>query len=90
VTVDAALVVGHRTAGNLSRINALARRMIASGGQVLTSWDAWAAPDDTGRHAAGQAEPPVRPAVWPTPEVLRLINRCRMAAGLADRGPAGS
>lgn len=88
VTVDAALVVGHRTEGNLYRINALARRMIANGGPILTSWDAWAAADDTGRHADGQAEPPVRPSEWPTPEVLRLINQCRRAAGLADRSPA--
>jgi hypothetical protein len=54
---------------------------------VLTSWDAWNASDD--RHTNGIAEPPVRPTAWPTPEVLQLINHCRLAAGLAERCPPG-
>jgi len=87
VTVDAALLVGHRAEGNLDRINALTRQMITMGGPIITSWDAWAAPDDTGKHVAGLAVPPVRPGAWPTPEVLRLINQHRVAAGLAERGP---
>jgi hypothetical protein len=88
VTVDAALLVGHRAAGNLRRVNALARAMIASGGPVLTSWHAWAA-DDSASHQAGDlAAPSICPAVWPTPDVVRLINRCRVAAGFAERGPA--
>ena len=82
VTVDAGLIVGHRTDGNLERINALAREMLAGGGPVLTSWDAWVAPGD----AAGLVAALVRPPVWPTPEVLQLINQCRAAAGLAERG----
>lgn len=82
VTVDAGLITGHHTAGNLERINTLAREMIASGGPVLTSWDAWVALDN----AAGLVVPRVRPAVWPTPEILQLINQCRAAAGLAGRG----
>ncbi|HET7504605.1 MAG TPA: serine/threonine-protein kinase [Kofleriaceae bacterium] len=85
VTIDAALLVGLRTEGNLDRINALARQMFASGGPVFTSWDAWAAPDDTGRYVNGLAVPPARPAIWPTPEVLRWINECRATAGLAER-----
>jgi serine/threonine protein kinase len=85
VTVDAGLIVGHRTDGNLERINALAREMLAGGGPVLTSWDAWVAPGD----AAGLVAALVRPPVWPTPEVLQLINQCRAAAGLAERGPPG-
>jgi hypothetical protein len=84
VTVDAALIIGHRADGNLGRINALMRRMIANGGPVLTSWEAWTAPDDTDPRGALTAR--VRPAVWPTPEILRLINHYRVAAGLADRG----
>jgi hypothetical protein len=75
--------------------------MIISGGPVLTSWDAWTATDDDHRHANGSstgngarngngaAPPPVRPAAWPTPDVLRLINQCRVAAGLASRGEPG-
>ncbi|HEU4730881.1 MAG TPA: protein kinase [Kofleriaceae bacterium] len=85
VTVDAALLVGLRTEGNLDRVNALVRQMLASGGSVFTSWDAWAAPDDAGRYVNGRAVPPVRPAMWPTPEVLRRINECRATAGLAER-----
>jgi serine/threonine protein kinase len=85
ITIDAALLVGHRTSGNLARINALAREMIASGGPVITSWDAWTAPD--AGDPARAVPPPVRPAVWPTPEILGLINQCRIAAGLAERGP---
>lgn len=88
VTVDAALIIGHRAAGNLGRINALAREMIAAGGSLLTSWNAWTAPDGTGHQAGQLAAPPVRPPVWPTPEIVRLINECRVAAGLAERGPA--
>jgi len=34
-------------------------------------------------------EPPPRPAAWPTENVLRLINHCRVAAGLAERGQPG-
>jgi hypothetical protein len=86
ITIDAALIAGHRANGNLDQLNALARQMIERGGPVLTSWDAWAARDD--RHTNGVAEP-VRPAAWPTPEVLQLINHCRLAAGLAERNPAG-
>jgi hypothetical protein len=82
VTIDAALIIGHRTGGNLAKINALVREVIASGGPVLTSWDAWTAQTD----ATVLGAPPVRPLGWPTPEALRLINQCRAAAGLAGRG----
>jgi len=58
--------------------------MIARGGPVITSWDAWTAADD-GHRTSAISEPPVRPAGWPTPDVLRLINHCRVAAGLAER-----
>jgi hypothetical protein len=88
VTVDAALLVGHRAGGNLRRINALAREMIASGGVALTSWDAWTASDGTGHRTGDLEVPRVRPPGWPTPEIVQLINRCRVAAGLAERGPA--
>ena len=81
LTVDAALLLGHRAEGNLHRINALVRQMITSGSPVLTSWEAYAASDDAGTPAL----PRRRPVAWPTPEIMRLINRCRVAAGLAER-----
>ncbi|HEX8109256.1 MAG TPA: hypothetical protein VF516_16095, partial [Kofleriaceae bacterium] len=87
ITVDAALIAGHRANGNLDQLNALARQMIERGGPVLTSWDAWTASD--GRHTNGVAERPAHPAAWPTPEVLQLINHCRLAAGIAERSPPG-
>ena len=81
LTVDAALLLGHRAEGNLHRINALVRQMIASGSPVLTSWEAYAASDESGPPALPRRRPPA----WPTPEIMRLINRCRLAAGLAER-----
>jgi hypothetical protein len=89
VTIDAAMIAAHRGDGNLHRINALVRRMIAGGGPVLTSWDAWSTHEGADPPAANRAIAPVRPASWPTPEVLRLLNRCRQVAGLAERGAAG-
>jgi serine/threonine protein kinase len=87
ITVDAVLIAGHRANGNLDQLNALARQMIARGGPVITSWEAWTAADD--RQTNGLTEPPARLAAWPTPEVLQLINHCRLAAGLAERCPPG-
>jgi hypothetical protein len=81
LTIDAALLIGHRAEGNLARINSLVRQMITSGGSVLTSWDAYAASD----RGSALGAPRIRPAVWPTPEVVRVINQCRAAAGLAER-----
>jgi len=52
---------------------------------VLTSWDAWSIPNDNG-HPTGRNL--IRAAGWPTPDVLRLINVCRAAAGIAVRSPA--
>jgi hypothetical protein len=85
ITVDAALIAGYRANGNLDQLNALARQMIASGAPIVTSWDAWAAHDS---HESGDpTESLVRPEVWPTPDVLRLINYCRSSAGLPERAP---
>ncbi|HET7506211.1 MAG TPA: serine/threonine-protein kinase [Kofleriaceae bacterium] len=88
ITVDAALLIGHRAGGNLARINALARAMIAAGGPVLTSWDAWIATEGGGHPASAETERPVRPAAWPPPELVQLLNQCRATAGIAERGAA--
>ena len=85
VTVDAALLVAYRTEGQLARINALARELVTVSGRVITSWDAWTAPDGIGEHASDRASAPVRPPEWPTPDILRLINHCRSAAGVLIR-----
>lgn len=85
ITVDAALIAGYRANGNLDQLNALARQMIASGAPIVTSWDAWVAIDDD---QTSTGESPVRPATWPTADVLRLINHCRVAAGLPERAPS--
>jgi hypothetical protein len=76
VSPDAGLVVGVRAEGNLARIHALARQMLATGGAVLTSWDAWAADDQS----AG-----LRPRGWPTPSALALINTARADSGTPPR-----
>jgi hypothetical protein len=81
VSVDAALLAGHRAEGNLRRINAIARQMIAGGGRILTSWDAWSVPE-----TEDDGPRPARPALWPTSAAMKLINRCRIAAGLPERG----
>jgi type II secretory pathway predicted ATPase ExeA len=86
MTVDAALLIAHRAEGNLDRINGFARHMIATGRPVLTSWDAWTTSVDAGDPEQRVAAPVRRPAMWPTPQVLRLINQYRAAAGLAERG----
>jgi serine/threonine-protein kinase len=82
ITIDAALIAGHRANGNLDQLNSLARQMIATGAPVVTSWDAWIASDE---NQTARGEPPPRPVDWPTPDVLRLINHCRVAAGIAER-----
>jgi hypothetical protein len=82
VTIDAALMAGYHAGGSLEQLNAIARQMITTGGPVVTSWDAWNAAT-----ASRQGTPlsSVRPLLWPTPEVLHVINQCRVAAGIAER-----
>ncbi|HEY0190915.1 MAG TPA: serine/threonine-protein kinase [Kofleriaceae bacterium] len=86
ISVDAALLVAHRSEGQLARINALARELVAMDARVLTSWEAWSAPDGSGEPAPdGSGAPGARPDGWPTPEILEIINRCRAAAGVRIR-----
>jgi hypothetical protein len=61
ITVDAALIADHCASGSLGQLHAIARRMIAGGGPVIASWDAWTTADD-GHRTSAIAGPPVRPA----------------------------
>jgi type II secretory pathway predicted ATPase ExeA len=87
LTPDAALLIAHRSDGNLGRINCIAAAMLeaacAEGRSVLSSWDAWVAPAD----APAPLRLPVlrRPRNWPSPEVLEILNAQRRAAGIASR-----
>jgi len=85
---DAVLLLTRRSEGVLERINRLAENMLllAAGARqrTLTSWHAWAASDRVRwADAAAGAALPVRPAGWPPPEVVKVIDACRRGAGLA-------
>jgi hypothetical protein len=50
--------------------------------RTVCSWDAWTAPD---RERWADTRPsvlPRRPASWPPPEVVDVIDACRRAAGM--------
>jgi serine/threonine protein kinase len=85
ITPDAALLIAHRSGGNLQRINRLATTMLAAASReqraVLCSWDAWSACDDD----RGVAPAGPEPRDWPTPEVLEILNALRRVAGIATR-----
>jgi Protein kinase domain len=85
VTMDAAMLLGVRSSGNLRKLNALARRMLLSKPRaIFTSWEAAIATDDVSGEAALI---PQRPTAWPTPEILQLLNQARRSAGVAERSP---
>jgi type II secretory pathway predicted ATPase ExeA len=89
LTPDAGLLVAHRSAGNLARINRIAARMLAVAAAerrlLLSSWDAWVAPLDEAPVERTQPEP--RPRDWPSQEVLEILNAERHAAGIPPRHP---
>jgi hypothetical protein len=90
VTPDALLLVALRSEGALERVNRIAGNMLhlaaAERRRTLTSWHAWAAPEDErlgerpGERRA--AALPGRPARWPPPEVVDVLDACRRAAGM--------
>lgn len=84
-TPDALLLMAHRSRGNLAELNRLSQSMLGvavrQGRRVLDSWDAYSAMQEKAVRAAG------RPAVWPTPDVLSILNRYRQAAGVMPRRP---
>jgi hypothetical protein len=80
-TPDSILLVAHRSQGIPAAINRIAAQMLMNAAskarRVLDSWDAWSAID-----SANTAQI-ARPSLWPTSDVLSLLNRCRCAAGIA-------
>jgi hypothetical protein len=85
VTPDALLLLELRSGGALERVDCLAENMLllaaAEGRRVLSSWHAWTA-SDRERWAEGAPALPRRPAGWPPPEVVDVIDACRRAAGV--------
>jgi serine/threonine protein kinase len=84
---DAVLLLGLRAGGDLERVHRLAENMLVlaatEGTRTLSTWHAWAASDQE-RWADGATPPslPRRPAPWPPPEVVDVIDACRRGAGL--------
>lgn len=82
ISPDAALILHHRTRGNLVQAQHLASRMLelaaAQPARVLTSWHAWVATQPVGAPAPALSD-------WPTSEVLALLNAERSAAGIDPR-----
>jgi type II secretory pathway predicted ATPase ExeA len=100
VTPDALLLLALRSEGALERVNCIAENMLllaaAERRRTLCSWHAWTAPDRERWSASPGAALPGRPADWPPPEVVDVIDACRRGAGMppwprgavqrADRG----
>jgi type II secretory pathway predicted ATPase ExeA len=88
ITPDASTLIHHRCGGNLARINNLAGNMLRmaalDGRRVLPSWYAWMAP-------AAEGWTPERdmdlgkPHLWPTPDVLEVLNSYRRQFGVMQR-----
>jgi type II secretory pathway predicted ATPase ExeA len=85
VTPDALLLLELRSGGALERVNCIAENMLclaaAEGRRILSSWHAWSA-SDRERWAERRSALPRRPASWPPPEVVDVIDACRRAAGM--------
>jgi hypothetical protein len=86
VSPDAALLLALRSDGVLARIHCIAENMLvlaaAERRRTLVSWHAWAASDRERWDGRPAAALPRRPAPWPPPEVIDVIDACRRGAGL--------
>lgn len=86
VTPDAVLLLAHRAEGSLIRFNRLAQNMLQlaalTGKRLITSWEAWSAPDGIPDLRAMEGLIQQQPEIWPSPEVQVLLTRCREAAGM--------
>jgi type II secretory pathway predicted ATPase ExeA len=86
VSADALLLAALRSQGLPARLDCLAENMLllaaAARGHALTSWHAWAASDQERWAGRPAASLPRRPAGWPPPEVVAVMDACRRGAGL--------
>jgi hypothetical protein len=87
VSPDALLLLALRADGELERLDRMAENMLvlaaAERRRTLTSWDAWAASDRERWCDGRSVELPRRPARWPPPDVIDVIDACRRGAGRA-------
>ena len=90
ITPDAAFLAAHRSGGRLRALNQIAFSMLCfaaiEGRRVLTSWDAWNGHLGTGDERDEIPRP--RPTLWPTPEVLQILNSSRLESGIVLRRAA--
>jgi serine/threonine protein kinase len=87
VSRDALLLVSLRSGGALARINCIAENMLLLAAserrRTLSSWHAWVASDrECWSERRAPAALPRRPAQWPPPEVVAVIDACRRGAGV--------
>ena len=86
-TPDAAMLVWHRARGDLRLVNRIAANMIRmaarEGTRVLSSWEAWAAPES--EEGARNGDQGRRPLGWPGTDIVEILNRCRERAGIPAR-----
>jgi hypothetical protein len=87
LTGDAALLVWQRAQGSLRRANRIAANMVRlaahDGRRVLSSWEAWTAPEDEGLPDDHDTSAALhRPAEWLSAEARAVLNACREQVGL--------
>jgi hypothetical protein len=95
LSVDALLLVAHRSGGRPGLIDVIGWNMLAlaaaTGRPTVTSWHAWAASATT---PWPEARPPAQlvptPPGWPTPDAREVLDGCRRSAGLPSWPEVGS
>jgi type II secretory pathway predicted ATPase ExeA len=86
-SADALRLMALRSEGALERLDCIAENMLLlaadDGRRTLTSWHAWTASD---RERWSVEPPPAglprRPAHWPPPDVIAVLDACRRGAGV--------
>ena len=86
-TPDALRLMALRSEGVLPQLDCIAENMLvlAAAGRcrTLTSWHAWAASDRERWSVQPPATAlPTRPADWPPPDVIAVLDACRRGAGV--------